>query len=245
MRQRRCPECRRLMPNSDERMPLRSTSPRGRIVASRWRWSVVNITAAMLVSALFVGVSITTTHGMAQTYKDHRVIDVLKEFQRQGVRLIFSTRLVRPDMWVIDEPKGTDARQIIAAILVPHGLATRVGPRGVLMVIRASVAGDVVQSATLTSSRSLSGLVRDKGTGQPVAGATVKLDGISQGAVTDDAGAFRFENVSIGRHSVVIDARGYSPQTLTIEVEPEREARITIELVVQPNKDAVLRHQVR
>jgi hypothetical protein len=235
------------MLNSDEHTPLRLTTLGSRVVASLLRLGVVKTKALILLGALLIAVLLATTVASGvQTYKDRRVIDVLKDFQRQGVRLIFSTRLVRPDMWVIDEPRGAEARQIITAILAPHGLATRVGPRGVLMVIRASVASDVVQSGSvaLASHRSLSGLVRDRVTSRPVPGATVRIARMPHSAVTDEAGAFRLDNVPVGTHLMVVDALGYSPQTLTIDIRPEREARCTIDLVVEPHKEAVLQHQV-
>lgn len=166
------------MLNAHKRTPLRLTTLGVRVVASLVRLSIVNRTAVTLLSVFLIVVSLATTHALgAQTYKDRRVIDVLRDFQRQGVRLIFSTRLVRHDMWVTDEPKGTEARHIITAVLAPHGLTTRVGPRGVLMVIRASVAGDVIQpgAGVLASKGSLSGLFRDKVTSRPVAASTVRL----------------------------------------------------------------------
>jgi hypothetical protein len=234
------------MLNSEERTPLRLTTLGARVVASLLRLGVVKTETLILLGAVLIAVPLATTEASgAQTYKDRRVIDVLKDFERQGVRLIFSTRLVRPDMWVIDEPRGAEARQIITAILAPHGLATRVGPRGVLMVIRASVAGDVIQSGSvvLASNKSLSGLVRDKVTSRSVAAATVRIARLPLSVVTDEAGAFRLDNVPNGTHLMVIDAHGYSRQTLTINIGPEREARFTIDLVVEPHKEAVLQHQ--
>jgi hypothetical protein len=61
---------------------------------------------------LVLAAALSTVNVSAQTYKDRRVIDVLKELQRQGVRVIYSTPLVRADMWVIEKPTGRDARQM-------------------------------------------------------------------------------------------------------------------------------------
>ena len=236
------------MLNSDDRTPLRLTMPAVRVVASLLRLGVVRAKTFILLGALLIAVPLAPTAvSGAQAYKDRRVIDVLKDFQRKGIRLIFGTQLVRPDMRVSDEPRGTEARQIITAILAPHGLTTRVGLRGVLMVIRANVAGDVVQSgaAILASHRSVSGVVRDKVTSRPVAAATVRIARLPHSAVTDGAGAFRLDNVPDGTHLMVIDAHGYSRQTLTIDVGPEPEARVTIDLIVELHKEGALRHEGR
>jgi hypothetical protein len=72
----------------------------------------------------------------AQPYKDRRVVEVLRDFQRQGVRVIFSSALVTPDMRVREEPHGADSQDIISAILAPHDLTIRVGLRGILLVVR-------------------------------------------------------------------------------------------------------------
>jgi hypothetical protein len=88
--------------------------------------------AAVLLLAAVVG------HAAGPRYKDRRVVDVLREFQKQGMRIVFSTALVRPEMRVAAEPVDDgDRRKVITAILVPHGLMPRVGPRGVLLIVRA------------------------------------------------------------------------------------------------------------
>lgn len=56
------------------------------------------------------------------------------------------------------------------------------------------------------------GSVKDGDSGLPLAQASVQLDG--QGALTDDAGLFRFEGVAVGRHVLTISYTGY--QTLVI-----------------------------
>src|SRR5690242_13479096 len=57
------------------------------------------------------------------------VIDVLREFQSQGIRLIYSSDLVSPTLRVMSEPRGRNPRAIIADVLAPHGLTVRDGPR--------------------------------------------------------------------------------------------------------------------
>jgi hypothetical protein len=97
--------------------------------------------ALALVAVLLLAAAVTTAAvapAAGQRYKDRRVVDVLREFQRQGVRIVFSTALVRPEMRVTTEPTDDDRQKVITAILAPHGLMPRVGPRGILLVVRAA-----------------------------------------------------------------------------------------------------------
>lgn len=66
------------------------------------------------------------------------LIDVLREFQNQGIRLIFSSDLVSPNLRVSSEPRSRTPRAMIAEMLAPHGLTLRDGPRSTLLIVRAS-----------------------------------------------------------------------------------------------------------
>jgi hypothetical protein len=66
------------------------------------------------------------------------LIEVLREFQAEGFRLIFSSDLVSPSLRIAAEPRGRNVRAIIADLLAPHGLTLRDGPRGTLLIVRAS-----------------------------------------------------------------------------------------------------------
>ena len=61
----------------------------------------------------------------------------LQELAGRGLRVVFSDRLVRPQMTVSEEPRADDLREILDEILTPHGLAVRDGPAGTLVVVAA------------------------------------------------------------------------------------------------------------
>jgi Ca-activated chloride channel family protein len=63
--------------------------------------------------------------------------DVLRDLQRRGLNIVFSSELVTPEMRVAAEPKEKTPRKILDEILAPHGLAVRVGPRESLVIVRA------------------------------------------------------------------------------------------------------------
>ena len=95
--------------------------------------------AVLLIIAVWAG---DASQVSARPYKDRPLTDVLKDFQRQGLRVVFSTGLVRPGMRVGPEPHGSRPEDVLAAILAPHDLMLRPGPRGILLVVRIAPAND-------------------------------------------------------------------------------------------------------
>src|ERR1700752_3103694 len=61
--------------------------------------------------------------------------DALHEIQRTGVRLIFSTQTVPPDLRVIAEPAGATAEERLHSLLDPHGLGLRQLPGGGWIIV--------------------------------------------------------------------------------------------------------------
>ncbi len=61
----------------------------------------------------------------------------LSRLNDQGVAVVFSTALVRPEMRVVQEPRAGDLREILKEILEPHGLDVQEGPGGRLVVVKA------------------------------------------------------------------------------------------------------------
>ncbi|ACT93585.1 TonB-dependent receptor [Dyadobacter fermentans] len=57
------------------------------------------------------------------------------------------------------------------------------------------------------------GSVKDADSGQPLGTATVQLDG--QGTLTDEAGLFRFEGVTTGRHTLTVSFVGYQTRVIS------------------------------
>jgi TonB dependent receptor-like, beta-barrel/TonB-dependent Receptor Plug Domain len=80
--------------------------------------------------------------------------EALQEIQAHGLALVFSTDLVRPDMTVKEQPKATRLPDIVKEILAPHGLTTRSGENGVLIVVlKFSESVDVASTAPANVGR--------------------------------------------------------------------------------------------
>lgn len=63
--------------------------------------------------------------------------DVLRELQSRGLRIVFTSQLVKPEMKVETEPVSGDPRRILDEVLAPHGLKAEERVGGTLVVVRA------------------------------------------------------------------------------------------------------------
>ena len=80
----------------------------------------------------------------------------------------------------------------------------------------------------------VSGKITDSGTGEPLIGANVMIEGTSLGAATDIDGHYNILNISPGFYSLRVMMIGYGQKTITdIRVEIDLTAMIDIELSVE------------
>ncbi|HLP51281.1 MAG TPA: TonB-dependent receptor [Chitinophagales bacterium] len=66
---------------------------------------------------------------------------------------------------------------------------------------------------------SVKGFVYDKGNGEGVAFAIVRVEGTDFGAATDEAGFFSIPNLAVGKYKLTINFVGYEPQSEEIEIK--------------------------
>ena len=72
-------------------------------------------------------------------YAGRRLDEVLRALQASGLRIVFSSEMVTPDMRVTAEPHSKRAREVLDELLKPHGLKAQDGPAGIIQVIRVRV----------------------------------------------------------------------------------------------------------
>lgn len=65
-----------------------------------------------------------------------RLDEALADLQRGGLKVIFSSEVVRPSMRVADEPRLPTLRRTLDALLEPHGLIARDGPGDTVLVVK-------------------------------------------------------------------------------------------------------------
>jgi TonB-linked SusC/RagA family outer membrane protein len=70
----------------------------------------------------------------------------------------------------------------------------------------------------LLQAQSISGVVRDQATGNPVASAQVYLEGLNIGVLTQSSGAYTLSNVPAGTHTLTVEFLGYRTETVSVTV---------------------------
>jgi hypothetical protein len=69
-------------------------------------------------------------------YAGRTLAQALEDLRGAGLRLIYSTDLVRSGMKVRDEPRASELRLVLDEVLAPHGLVASFGPEGLLIVVK-------------------------------------------------------------------------------------------------------------
>ena len=102
---------------------------------------------AALVTGMLAASSIPAVAQAPQQYKGRSLADALQVLQAQGLRIVFSSAIVTPEMRVNTEPRGRTARRQLDELLAPHGLKGKNGPGGTVQIVRAKPSGRVPRAA--------------------------------------------------------------------------------------------------
>ena len=100
----------------------------------------VEARSALVLVLLAIAVPATAQNAAtsdATRYAGRPLADALQTLQARGLRIIFTSNIVTPDLRVKDEPRGATPRAQLDEILAPHGLEARKGPSGTLQIVRA------------------------------------------------------------------------------------------------------------
>jgi Ca-activated chloride channel family protein len=72
-------------------------------------------------------------------YAGRPLVDVLRDFQDRGLRILYSSDLVRPDMMITKTPTATTLHGILEQLLAPYGLKPAIGPLGSVLIVRKEI----------------------------------------------------------------------------------------------------------
>ncbi len=185
----------------------------------------------------------------------------LQELQARGLELIFTSRVVGPELRVEAVPAEANTRKLLDGLLAAHGLEAREGVGGALVVVPA----DRSRSA---DSAGLSGVVLSRATGRAEPGVQVVLVGLTGSSesgnstssgrsaatstLTDEAGKFGFSDLTPGRLTLEFRRRGFVVRELPdVEVGLGTNLAVTVlldpapiaedSIVVTPSKISLLR----
>jgi TonB dependent receptor/Carboxypeptidase regulatory-like domain len=191
----------------------------------------VSLRCARAATVVIAVLAVCTASGLAQQQSADRVenqplADALRALQARGLRIVFTSTIITPDLRVRVEPRAKTARQQLDELLAPHGLQAIEGPRRIMQVVRATTRADVQPSPT--SNGTIEGRVVDASTGVPLASVLVDVDGNS--SRTNDAGGFSVLNVAPGTRMLRVATDGYARFSRAVRVQTGRTSTVTLGL---------------
>ena len=72
----------------------------------------------------FNSVPVRSEPAVGSGYRGHSLIYALEDLQDKGLRVLYSSDLVDPEMMVEREPTASSLHRILDQLLGPHGLGT-------------------------------------------------------------------------------------------------------------------------
>jgi len=172
-------------------------------------------------------VAFFSAHAESSKYAHHPLTEALESLRSRGVRLIYSSDLVRPDLMVQAEPRSEVPRDILEELLAAFGLATREGPSDTLLVVRATEAEKELGSIV--------GRVRTRDGGRPVSDARVGVVGTDRNSLTGADGSFSISDVPPGPQVLEVSAPGLEPQRFRkVRIIAGGTTDVSLDLLVVP-----------
>ncbi len=171
--------------------------------------------------------------------------DALLVLQERGMKLVFSTRVVRPEMRLVAAPVFSDPRALVEEILAPHGLAVEDAPGGSLVIVPARGP---------RPPATISGIVRSRHALSPLPGVSVRVVGTRLETVSGADGRYEIEGIEPGTHTlearrsgfVIAERQGlavFSAAQLDVPFVLQPAPLTGEEVVVNPSRIAVLQEE--
>ncbi|MBX6331974.1 MAG: carboxypeptidase regulatory-like domain-containing protein, partial [Gemmatimonadaceae bacterium] len=147
---------------------------------------------------------------------------------RSGVRLIYTEDVVPAANRVTLKAEAITTAAALTDVLLDTGVDLVFSSTGdeAVLVRRAPAARPQVGTIV--------GRVSDARSGDPVAGATIAIDGTRLGAVADADGRYRIANVPPGSYTLVARRIGYPPTRRAVEVTADQEVTADFALTTAP-----------
>ena len=152
-----------------QRRPAQTRPP---MIRRRQRTRVRRFALAWVVFC--IGASAAFAQSTSGTLVGRRLEEALRIVQAHGLRLVFSSQLVTPEMRVRVEPRASSPRAQLDELLAPHGLAAERGPGGVIQIVRRQAAPARARAVTASPSEA----------GPPAGAGAGARDGLHREQVT-------------------------------------------------------------
>ena len=149
------------------------------------------------------------------SWKGEPLTAYIESLQEQGLRIIYSTDLVREEYRVLEEPSAADAEAGLRQALAPYGLVLSDGPAGSLLITRG-------QQALATVTVRVTG--SDGATGIP--GARISIDGAPAG-ISNASGLLTITDLAPGTHELQARAPGFA-EAPVVRFAASRDEPVTV-----------------
>jgi CarboxypepD_reg-like domain len=186
----------------------------------------------VILAILFFSATPLDAHPESERYEGRRLADALRTLQGRGLRIVFSSATVTPNMRVLIEPRAKVARQILDELLEPHDLKAEEGPGGVIQVVRAKPAIHLRKPLIPTRTGTIQGQVIDAATGSSLPGVLVQVSDASRSVRTNAEGRFQVPEVQSGIQTLEVSIAGYALVRRTIPVTGGR--TLSVEIYLAP-----------
>lgn len=192
------------------------------------RFSPFWIVLMLLFSAATPIHAQVTAHESALQYEfsGESMIEVLDRIAREtDIDLVYDPELIR-NITVYKRLRHESVTGLLTDLLHDYRLDYITLSSGTIVIVRAS--------RDTPSYGTVSGLVVDSETGEPLPGATVLLADASGGTSTNHYGRFSMNRLISGTHHLIISYMGYESAYRTIRIEPDQPIRERIGLMPRP-----------
>ena len=148
--------------------------------------------------------------------------DALRELQAAGLAIFFTSNVVRPEMWVRDEPTARDARGRLNQMLEPHGLTSKIGPGDRLVVV-----------AARSAVASIHGFVRERESRTDLPGVRLVLPEVDKEARSAPDGSFLLDELAAGAYTLEAHLPGFVVERFE-EVRVAPGEVVEVQILLQP-----------
>ncbi|WP_340106788.1 TonB-dependent receptor [Rhodohalobacter sp. 8-1] len=176
--------------------------------------------------ALPAGAQTVQEQTVSYDFRGESLEQVLDAIARDsGIDLVYDPELVRGQQ-VFKRIESSEVTEALRLILFDLNLDYIILSSGTVVIIRR------VESAPAFGT--LSGIIVDSQTGEPLPGATVMFADAAGGTSTGQMGQFSINRLMSGSHTLIFSYVGYSAVTKQITISPGRHVQETIEMRPQP-----------